>query len=87
MRANEIILNSGFRENVQQFLGKLRLMSATYRLIGATLYRQGHYTSVINTNMQGWLFYDGLKAKLQELTAEIFDEYTPSHLMLTQETL
>ena len=49
-------------------------MSATYRLIVATLYRQGHYTSFINTNMHGWLFYDGLKGKLQELTAESFDE-------------
>ena len=37
--------------------------------------------------MHGWLFYDGLKGKLQELTAEMFDEYTPSHLVFAQETL
>ena len=30
------------------------------------------YTSVINTNMHGWLFNDGLKGKLQDLTTEIF---------------
>ena len=82
-----VILNSGFPKNVQQFLGKLHLMSTTYRLIGATLYRQGHYTSVINTNMHGWLFYDGRKGKLQKLTPEIFYEYTPSRLVFAQDTL
>ena len=88
VRVYEMILNSGFPKNVQRFLGKLHLMSTTYRLIGATLYRQGHYTSaVINTNMHSWLFYDGLKRKLQEQTAEIVDEYTPSHIVFAQDTL
>ena len=76
-----MILNSGFPKNMQLFLGKLHLMSATCCLISATLYKQGHYTSVINTNMHGWLFYVGLKGKLQELTAEMFDEYTLGHLV------
>ena len=87
VRVYEMILNSVFPKNVQHFLGKLHLMSATYRLIGVTLYRQEHYTSVINTSRHGWLFYDGLKGKLQELTADIFNVYTPSHLVFAQETL
>ena len=82
-----MILNSGFPKNVQQFLEKLDLMSAICRLTGATLNRQGHYTNVKIQKMHDWLFYDGLKGKLQELTAEMFDEYTPSHLVFAQETL
>lgn len=37
--------------------------------------------------MHGWLFNDGLKGKLQDLTTEIFYEYTPRHLVFAQETL
>lgn len=87
VRVYEMILNSGFPKNVQYYLGKLHLMSATYRLIGATLYRQGHYTGVINTSRHGWLFYDGLKGHLRELTAEIFNDYRPSNLVFAQDNI
>lgn len=87
VRVYEMILNSGFPKNVNYYVGKLHLMSATYSLIGATLYRTGHYTSVINTNRHGWLFYDGLKGYLQELRPDVFNQYSPSHLVFAQETV
>ena len=72
VRVYEMILSSGFPKNVQQFLGKLHLMSATYRLIGATLYRQGHYTSVINTSMHGWCFITVSKENFRNWQLKFF---------------
>jgi len=81
VRVFDLVTQADFPADVRKYSDYLTVLRKTYRLVGATLYRPGHYTSIIKSNEHGLLYYDGLVGRLQNFRPSLASAYKPSHLM------
>ena len=84
LRLYEHILSRRVQKNIVLQTGTVGIGHSTYKLAGATLYRQGHYASIIISPQNGILFYDGLVGKLVKFKDSDLFSWTPCHFIFVK---
>ena len=52
-----------------------------YKVIGISLHATDHYVACIKSNVNGWLFYDGIHGYLVKFEKKYIEKYIPTYVV------